>query len=87
MKRAPATYAIPVVTRSENARIWRGTAAGPPSPTAGAAPTAVLPSTVWSIEIQVGRHGYAAGFEDMVVVNRDGSVENLTEDLPVRWGW
>lgn len=48
---------------------------------------AVLPSTVWSIEIQVGRHGYAAGFEDMVVVNRDGGVENLTEDLPVRWGW
>ena len=48
---------------------------------------AVAAGTVWSIEIQVGRNGRAAGFEDMVVVNRDGSVEILTEDLPVRWGY
>ena len=48
---------------------------------------AVAAGTVWSIEIQVGRNGRAAGFEDMVVVNRDGTVEILTEDLPVRWGY
>lgn len=47
----------------------------------------VAAGTVWSIEIQVGRNGHAAGFEDMVVVNRDGSVELLTEDLPVHWGY
>lgn len=47
----------------------------------------VAAGTVWSIEIQVGRNGHAAGFEDMVVVNRDGSVEILTEDLPIRWGY
>jgi Xaa-Pro aminopeptidase len=48
---------------------------------------AVTGGTVWSIEIQVGRNGHAAGFEDMVVVARDGSVEILTEDLPIRWGY
>jgi Xaa-Pro aminopeptidase len=47
----------------------------------------VVAGSVWSIEIQVGRNGRAAGFEDMVVVNRDGRVEILTEDLPIRWGW
>jgi Xaa-Pro aminopeptidase len=47
----------------------------------------VAAGTVWSIEIQVGRNGSAAGFEDMVVVNRDGNVEILTEDLPIRWGY
>jgi Xaa-Pro aminopeptidase len=47
----------------------------------------VAAGTVWSIEIQVGRNGHAAGFEDMVVVNRDGTVEILTEDLPIRWGY
>jgi Xaa-Pro aminopeptidase len=47
----------------------------------------VAAGTVWSIEIQVGRNGHAAGFEDMVVVNRDGTVENLTIDLPVTWGY
>ena len=47
----------------------------------------VAPGTVWSIEIQVGRNGRAAGFEDMVVVNRDGSVEILTASLPIRWGY
>jgi Xaa-Pro aminopeptidase len=47
----------------------------------------VAAGTVWSIEIQVGRNGHAAGFEDMVVVNRDGTVEILTEDLPVHWGY
>jgi Xaa-Pro aminopeptidase len=44
-------------------------------------------STVWSIEIQVGRHGHAAGFEDMVLIDAEGNVEILTEDLPIRWGW
>ncbi len=48
---------------------------------------AVTAGTVWSIEIQVGRNGHAAGFEDMVVINRDGSKEILTEDLPIRWGY
>lgn len=47
----------------------------------------VTGSTVWSIEIQVGRNGHAAGFEDMVLIDADGNVEILTEDLPVRWGW
>lgn len=47
----------------------------------------VAVGTVWSIEIQVGRNGHAAGFEDMVVVNRDGTVEILTEDLPIHWGY
>lgn len=47
----------------------------------------VAPGTVWSIEIQVGRNDHAAGFEDMVVVNRDGTVEILTEDLPIHWGY
>jgi Xaa-Pro aminopeptidase len=47
----------------------------------------VTGNTVWSIEIQVGRNGHAAGFEDMILVDADGSVEILTEDLPVRWGW
>lgn len=48
---------------------------------------AVTGNTVWSIEIQVGRKGHAAGFEDMVLIDAEGSVEILTEDLPVRWGW
>lgn len=48
---------------------------------------AVTENTVWSIETQVGRNGHAAGFEDMVLVDADGSVEILTEDLPIRWGW
>jgi Xaa-Pro aminopeptidase len=48
---------------------------------------AVEPSTVWSIEIQVGRNGHAAGFEDMVHVDEQGTVEILTKDLPIRWGW
>ncbi len=48
---------------------------------------AVTPNTVWSIEIQVGRNDHAAGFEDMVVVEEDGTVSILTEDLPIRWGW
>lgn len=47
----------------------------------------VAAGTVWSIEIQVGRNGHAAGFEDMVVVGRDGTVEILTEELPIRWGY
>jgi Xaa-Pro aminopeptidase len=47
----------------------------------------VTGSTVWSIEIQVGRNGHAAGFEDMVLIDSDGGVEILTEDLPIRWGW
>ena len=47
----------------------------------------IAAGTVWSIEIQVGRNGHAAGFEDMVVVNRDGTVEILTEDLPIHWGY
>jgi Xaa-Pro aminopeptidase len=48
---------------------------------------ALVPSTVWSIEIQVGRNGHAAGFEDMVVIDKNGTVEILTEELPIRWGW
>lgn len=48
---------------------------------------AVRPSTTWSIEIQVGRQGHAAGFEDMVLIDQNGTVEILTEDLPIRWGW
>jgi Xaa-Pro aminopeptidase len=47
----------------------------------------VTPSTVWSIEIQVGRQGHAAGFEDMVLVDEEGTGQILTEDLPIRWGW
>lgn len=48
---------------------------------------AVTPNTVWSIEIQVGRHGHAAGFEDMVLIDSDGTTTILTEELPIRWGW
>jgi Xaa-Pro dipeptidase len=48
---------------------------------------AVTENTVWSIEIQVGRNGRAAGFEDMVLVDEDGTLTILTEDLPIRWGW
>lgn len=48
---------------------------------------AVTENTVWSIEIQVGRHGHASGFEDMVLIDREGTVTILTEDLPIRWGW
>jgi Xaa-Pro aminopeptidase len=48
---------------------------------------AVTGNTVWSIEIQVGRNGHAAGFEDMVLIDADGNVEILTEELPIRWGW
>jgi Xaa-Pro aminopeptidase len=47
----------------------------------------VTESTVWSVEIQVGRNGHAAGFEDMVLVDADGTTTILTADLPVRWGW
>jgi len=47
----------------------------------------VTDSTVWSIEIQVGRNGHAAGFEDMVLIDTDGTTTILTADLPVRWGW
>ncbi len=47
----------------------------------------VTDSTVWSIEIQVGRNGHAAGFEDMVLIDPDGTSTILTADLPVRWGW
>ena len=47
----------------------------------------VTGNTVWSIEIQVGRNGHAAGFEDMVLIDADGNVEILTEGLPIRWGW
>lgn len=47
----------------------------------------IAPSTVWSIEIQVGRNGHAAGFEDMVLIDAQGTAELLTESLPVRWGW
>jgi Xaa-Pro aminopeptidase len=48
---------------------------------------AVTGNTVWSIEIQVGRNGHAAGFEDMVLIDADGSVEILSKGLPIRWGW
>jgi Xaa-Pro aminopeptidase len=47
----------------------------------------VTESTVWSVEIQVGRNGHAAGFEDMVLIDADGTTTILTADLPVRWGW
>jgi len=47
----------------------------------------ITDSTVWSIEIQVGRNGHAAGFEDMVLIDADGTSTILTADLPVRWGW
>jgi Xaa-Pro aminopeptidase len=47
----------------------------------------VTDSTVWSVEIQVGRNGHAAGFEDMVMIDADGTSTILTADLPVRWGW
>ena len=47
----------------------------------------VTDSTVWSVEIQVGRNGHAAGFEDMVLIDADGTSTILTADLPVRWGW
>ncbi len=47
----------------------------------------ITDSTVWSIEIQVGRNGHAAGFEDMVLIDTDGTTTILTADLPVRWGW
>jgi Xaa-Pro aminopeptidase len=47
----------------------------------------VTASSVWSIEIQVGRNGHAAGFEDMVLIGPGGEAEILTEHLPVRWGW
>lgn len=48
---------------------------------------AVLPNQVYSVEVEVARHGRAAGFEDMALVRGDGTVEILTADLPVRWGW
>jgi Xaa-Pro aminopeptidase len=47
----------------------------------------VTANTVWSIEIQVGRNGHAAGFEDMVLVDGTGAATILTADLPIRWGW
>jgi Xaa-Pro aminopeptidase len=47
----------------------------------------VTESTAWSVEIQVGRNGHAAGFEDMVLIDADGTTTILTADLPVRWGW
>jgi Xaa-Pro aminopeptidase len=47
----------------------------------------VEPGAVWAIEVEVGRNGHAAGFEDLVLVDHDGAVEVLTRSLPVRWGW
>jgi Xaa-Pro aminopeptidase len=47
----------------------------------------VEPGAVWAIEVEVGRNGRAAGFEDLVLMDHDGAVEVLTKSLPARWGW
>jgi Xaa-Pro aminopeptidase len=47
----------------------------------------VGPASVWAIEVEVGRNGHAAGFEDVVLVDEEGVVEVLTGALPARWGW
>jgi Xaa-Pro aminopeptidase len=47
----------------------------------------VEPGSVWAVEVEVGRNGLAAGFEDMVLIDQDGAVEVLTKSLPARWGW
>lgn len=47
----------------------------------------VEPGSVWAVEVEVGRNGHAAGFEDLVLVDHHGAVEVLTKSLPARWGW
>lgn len=47
----------------------------------------VEPGAVWAIEVEVGRNGHAAGFEDLVLMDHTGAVEVLTASLPIHWGW